>query len=304
VRLIFIFVDGIGLGNNFKDNPFVFSKTPGISSLLEGMPLTKEAKGFVGSKASLYGVDATLGVPGLPQSATGQTALFTGTNAPRYLGNHLRGFPNSLLRKLIADYSMFKQLQQEGGRVAFINAYRPPFFDLLRHGLPGNRYSCSTLITFYGGLPFYGLGDLKAGKALYMDITNEILQRLGFEVSLISPEKGAEHLVQISRDFDFCLFEYFLSDLAGHLGDRSEASRVINILDRFIGTLTELIDPGEDMVLVCSDHGNLEDLRIRNHTLNEVPVLLVGNQKARELLNGSLNSLIDVLPLIKKLLKY
>ncbi|MFO7951323.1 MAG: peptidase [Bacillota bacterium] len=303
MRLIFIFVDGIGLGRPGNDNPFVFSETAGLSDLLEGEHLTKEKKGFIGSKATLLGVDATLGISGLPQSATGQTALFTGINAAYYLGNHLRGFPNGPLRNIIAEHSIFRQLKKMGCQVAFINAYRPPFFDLLKHGLPGNRYSCSTLITYYGGLRFQGIEDIKSGKALYMDITNEVLQRLGFAVTMISPEKGAKRLIQISRDYDFCLFEYFLSDLAGHLGDRNEARRVISILDRFIGRVAELINQDEEMILISSDHGNLEDLSSRNHTYNEVPVLLVGDHNARNKFNH-INSLVDILPGIKEVLNY
>ena len=302
MRVILIFVDGVGLGSQDDNNPFVFTPTPGLSGLLAGKMLTREAKDYAGPEATLLGIDATLGVPGLPQSATGQTALFTGVNAPACLGDHLRGFPNSALRKIIAENSMFKQLKKEGFEVAFTNAYRPPFFDLLRHGLPGNRYSCSTLTTYYGDLPFFRLKDIKDGKALYMDITNEILNRLGYDVPLFTPEEGAERLFEISREYDFCLFEYFLSDLAGHLSDQAEASRVISTLDRFIGGLAKLIDPGNEMIVVVSDHGNLEDINSENHTLNEAMLLLIGDSCRRSRLNIRLSSLTDVLPAIKELL--
>jgi len=302
VRVILIFVDGVGLGNQDENNPFVFTPTPGLSGLLAGKDLTREAKDYAGPEATLLGIDATLGVPGLPQSATGQTALFTGINAPACLGDHLRGFPNSTLRKIIEENSMFKLLKKERFKAAFANAYRPPFFDLLRHGLPGNRYSCSTLATYYGGLPFFSLDDIKAGEALYMDITNEILTRLGYDVPMFTPEEGAERLAEISRNYDFCLFEYFLSDLAGHLSDQDEASRVISTLDRFIGGLAELIDPGYEMIVVVSDHGNLENISSGNHTLNEAMMLLIGDPIRRNRLNAGLSSLTDVLPAIKELL--
>jgi hypothetical protein len=38
-------------------------------------------------------LDASLCVPGLPQSATGQAALLTGLNAPELMGRHIEGFP-------------------------------------------------------------------------------------------------------------------------------------------------------------------------------------------------------------------
>jgi len=303
LRLLFIFVDGIGLGTQQVGNPFVFTDTPGISSLLDGQHLTENAKNHKGSKATLLGLDATLNVPGFPQSATGQASIFTGSNAAAYLGRHLRGFPNSALRGLISRKSMFKQLREKGFRVAFANAYRPSFFDLLRCDLPGNRFSCSTLTAYYGGLPFLGLDDLKAGNALYMDITNDTLQRMGFDVPLIAPEKGAERLIEISRNFDFCLFEYFLSDLAGHLAEQSESGRVISILDSFIGSLAEQIDPQEEMILVSSDHGNLEDLSSRRHTINEVPALLIGDLQKRRQIDDQLKTLTDLLPAINTVLE-
>ncbi len=302
MRLIFVFIDGVGLGEQQAYNPFVYTETPGLSGLLEGRRLTKEAVKYEGPKSSLFSLDATLGVSGLPQSATGQASIFTGINAAAYLGRHLHGFPNSPLRRLIAEKSLFKQLKKKGCRVTFANAYRPPFFELLRRGLPGSHYSCSTLIAYYGGLPFYSLEDIKLGRALYMDITNELLQRLQFDVPLLTPEQGAGQLINISKKFDFCLFEYFLSDLAGHLADSNEASRVVARLDQFIGSLADRIDPAEEMLMITSDHGNLEDINRRNHTLNRVPLLLVGDLDQRRGLGRTINDLTDLLPLIKKIL--
>ncbi len=299
MRLLFIFIDGIGLGREQPDNPFIYTETPGISKLLDGKNLTADSANYRGGQASLLGLDAALGVSGLPQSATGQASIFTGINAAAFMGGHLNGFPDQKLRKLLSLKGLFRWLKSKGYQVAFANAYRPLFFDLLRRGLPGNRYSCSTLITYYGGLPFYSINDLKAGKALFMDITNDILQRMGYDVPLITPEEGAERLITISRNYDFCLFEYFLSDLAGHLADHSEAGRIISILDRFIGELADKINPEETTLFVTSDHGNLEDLTIRDHTLNQVPALLVGDLELRSVLHPRLKNLTDLLPAVK-----
>ncbi len=300
MRLLFVFVDGVGLGKEQQDNPFYVNETPGLTKILDGKRLTCASAGHAGCKASLVGLDAALGVPGLPQSATGQASIFTGVNAPAILGCHLNGYPEIRLRRLLSAKGIFRQLKKKGRKVIFANAYRPMFFQMLNRGLPGNRYSCSTLVTYYGGLPFYGLSDLKEGRALYMDITNDILRRMGFNLPLITPEEGAGRLVAISKNYDFCLFEYFLSDLAGHMADRVEAARVIAILDRFIGTLADLIDPDQTMLLVSSDHGNLEDVSGRGHTYNQVPALLVGNRVLRSYLEPGLTDLTDLLPAICK----
>lgn len=304
MRLLFIFIDGVGLGLEQPDNPFYTTETSGIAAILGGRSLTASAAGFCGAQASLCSLDATMGVPGLPQSATGQAAIFTGLNAPEYMGSHLNGFPDQKLRKLLATRGLFRQLKSSRCKVIFANAYRPPFFDLLRRGLPGNRYSCSTLITYYGGLPFLSLNDLVAGRALFMDITNDILQKMGFAVPLITPEEGAGRLLAISKNYDFTLFEYFLSDLAGHMADQSEAGKVIQILDRFIGTLAVKINFNDTILIIASDHGNLESLTSRDHTLNKVPALLVGNRELRVLLQPEMHDLTDLLPAFKKALAW
>ena len=72
-------MDGIGLGPSGPVNPFSFAATPAIRSLIGGN-LVSETEWVEREGMVFRGVDATLGVPGLPQSATGQTALFAGAN--------------------------------------------------------------------------------------------------------------------------------------------------------------------------------------------------------------------------------
>ncbi len=296
MRILFIFIDGVGLGDDHPANPFVFAETPKINHLLEGRNLTGAAAGFKSGEASLLALDASLGVDGLPQSATGQTAIFTGCNAPAYLGRHLNGFPDQRLRKLLATRGIFRQLQKRNYKAFFANAYRPPFFDLLRRGLPGDYYSCSTLITYYGRLKFNSLDELVDGKALYMDVTNEILRRMGYDLPAITPESAAERLLRLSRAYDFTLFEYFLSDLAGHMSDKDEAVKVISVIDQFIGRLVELLNPQDELLIVTSDHGNLEDLSTGDHTTNPVPLLLAGNRLMRERVCNSARDITDIAP--------
>jgi 2,3-bisphosphoglycerate-independent phosphoglycerate mutase len=295
LQQILIFIDGVGLGASKSKNPFFSCKTPGLDSVLEDRRFVSETAGFCGSKATLAGIDATLGVPGLPQSATGQASIFTGINAAAYLGSHLNGFPNRKLRGLLALKGLFKRFQQNNYRVCFANAYRPQFFDLLADGLPGDYYSCSTLVTYYGGLKFFGLPDLLNGQAIYMDITNNLLNKQDYEMPMITPEEGASRLLKLSRHYDFCLFEYFLSDLAGHLGDEEQIAKVINTLDRFIGTLAMEFNPGDTFIMVSSDHGNLEDTTVSDHTLNSVPLLMIGDPELRRVIGSETENLTDLL---------
>ncbi len=304
MRTLLIFIDGVGLGDSVKSNPFVFTETPSINALLGGSPLCRDRIGFGSEMVSLLGLDAGLGVKGLPQSATGQASIFTGENAPGLLGTHLNGFPNAALREMLAEKGMFKQLKERGYNCNFANAYRPPFFELFRLGLPGSHYSCSTLITYYGGLPFHSLEHLRQEKAIYMDIDNSLLQHMNEPVERISPEESGRRLVKISGQYDCTLFEYFLSDLAGHAADFGEARQVVETLDRFLGAVAEGLDLTNTLLIITSDHGNLEDLNHREHTTNPVPALLVGNQALRRAILPTMHDLTHVLPAIKTALAW
>lgn len=279
MSIIFLFIDGVGLAPPGKNNPFSAVATPCLSSLLDGKTLTLDAADRTYDRSSLLSLDATLGVKGLPQSATGQATLFTGVNAARLLGFHLRGFPvNSELRKVLSEKGMFKNFLDKGLRCTFANAYKPEFFQGFT-GAVKESYSCSTLINLYAGLPFRGLGEMLTGKAVYMDITNEVLQKLGYNVPLISPQQAGKRLMAVSREYDLTLYEHFLTDLAGHNCDYAEAERVIRTFDVFLGEIVKEMDQDRDLLLVVSDHGNLENLQTKTHTRNPVPALLVGKRR-------------------------
>ena len=90
-RLLLIFVDGVGLAAATKYNPLAQLPAPGFDRLLGG-PLTLEQCRQT-DDLLLTGIDANLGVEGLPQSATGQAALFTGENVAQIMGRHVTGLP-------------------------------------------------------------------------------------------------------------------------------------------------------------------------------------------------------------------
>ena len=110
-RTLMVFVDGLGMGApDPAYNPIFGGAAPVLARLLaeEAAP-----------------VDATLGVPGLPQSATGQTTLFTGVNAAAAVGRHVEGFPGPALQAILREFNLFSRLRARGGAVAFANAYYP-----------------------------------------------------------------------------------------------------------------------------------------------------------------------------------
>jgi len=241
------------------------------------------------------GLDATLGVDGIPQSATGQTALLTGINAPRLLGRHLFGFPNSTLRRVIMEHSLLKQIDGRGLNCAFLNAFRPRFFELGAE-VWTKPLSVTTWTNGAARLPFFTLDDVAAGRSIYQDFTNRSLRERGFDLPVYSPAEAGAILGCRSADYDFLLYEYFRTDGAGHSCDMDRCVAELQGLEEFLESVLETIDLDETLLIVTSDHGNIEDLSVRGHTRNRALTVLWG--RGAEEAVERLETILDVPRLI------
>jgi hypothetical protein len=185
-------------------------------------------------------------------------------------------------------------VKELGLRAAFINAYRPLFFRL--KSKTQWRLSATTVANLAAELPFFTLDDIVKRRSLYHDFTNQILVKRGFSVPLFTPEQAGQILSEIAQNYDFTLYEYFLTDMIGHSQKIDLARAEILKLDTFLKTLLHSIDLKKHMVILTSDHGNIEDLSIQSHTRNQVMTLLWGPeiQKARD----SIQSIEDITPFI------
>ncbi len=273
---ILIMVDGLGIPSEPLDSS-IYAAHPTLARLFANFAIP---------------LDACLGLPGTPQSATGQTALFTGVNAATVLGEHLSGFPNAQLREIIERDNIFRKLQEQGYDPTFANAYAR----LTEANLPVAFRSVTTVATLAAFDGVRTRDDLLAGHAVYHDLTREWLRTHGGlpDVPLIDEEQAAGHLVDIARSVDFCLFEYFLTDHAAHRGNRREQDRVLTSLDRFLARLLQTMDRDHDLLLITSDHGNIEDPTQRLHTRNPVPWIAVGRNAERA--RTGMKSILDVTP--------
>jgi 2,3-bisphosphoglycerate-independent phosphoglycerate mutase len=290
VRILMIFVDGVGLGDpDPATNPFVRARTPTLRRLLGG-PLAGRTAVRT-EEAVMMPLDAQLGVPGLPQSATGQVALLTGENAPALAGRHVTAYPTQTLRALLEERGLFPRFRMRGLPVALANAYTSEYFA----AVAGRklRHAAITLNALQAGVPLRGLDDLRAGRAVYQDLTNARLREGGVAVPLITPEEAGRRLAVLSAGYGFTLFEFFQTDLAGH-GRVPDRLGVVERLDRFLGAALGAADLRDTLVLLTSDHGNLEDTRTDAHTLNPVPAVLVGAERDR--VAAGLRALTDVAP--------
>src|SRR4030095_3288050 len=240
--------------------------------------------------------DACLGVSGRPQSASGQTTILTGINAPQLVGAHKQGFPNQQLLDIIREHSIFLQLKNKGiESITFANTYTRRFFERRPRWI-----SAPTAAVEAAGLPFNVVDDLRAGRAVYHDFTNAMLGERGESAPLRTPEEAGYVLAGIVSAHRFTLYEYFITDKIGHAQDFIEARRVLPMLAEFIRTLLRNLDLTRTTVILTSDHGNIEDLSARNHTLNSVPTIVWGAQ--RERIAAQIQTLGDITPAIVRLL--
>lgn len=286
MSILFLFVDGVGLAPEGPDNPLSDAPTPAIRSVLNGA-LTIERVG-ASSGVLLRPLDATMGVTGLPQSGTGQTALLSGVNAAALHGRHQPHLPPVALRPLLVERSIFRRLTEGGRRVAFANALGVRYWEAL--AARRLRRSASVIAAEGAGVRFRNDTDLRAGSALTWDITGETIRASGGDVPVISAHAAGARLARLATRYDFVFFETFITDLAGHgrlahmaFADQhpptvTEQIHMAMAMERVDGLIAGVLNTmhSSDTLILTSDHGNIESLTAKTHTLNPTPLLVVG----------------------------
>ena len=292
-----IFIDGIGIGKkDYQNNPFfkfgfrTFTEIFGSIPFLENQMLKSE-------NAFVFPVDARMGVSGIPLSGTGQTSIFCGVNAPKIIGKHFGPHPYSTLVPIIREKNILHEFQKLKMKVTFANAYPKVFFDYVNSGR--RRLSVTTLSCILNGMRLNKISDLHRGKALSAEIDNRrMVERLNYKLPIIKPETAANRLLKIGSKNHFTLFEIFHTDHLGHGRNIEWLEYTTKVLDRFLyHTITNL--PKNMTLIVCSDHGNFEDLSIKMHTLNHAIGITAG--KNAEYLSKRIKKLYQIKPSIMKM---
>ncbi len=287
MAVIFIFIDGVGLGKDDTSNPFFKSRYRSFEELTGGY-FNSSAERVIENGHLFKAIDANLGVEGLPQSGTGQTALFTGRNAAKEIGKHFGPFPHTGIKPFLKKESIFHGVKELGKKPYFMNAYPPIFFE---HAKRRNRWSCTTLMTKSAGVKLNSTEEVFNETALTAEIVqNAWRERLGIDIPKITPTDAAKRLLNVVPDYELVLYEYYLTDKAGHNQSHADAERVLKPLDEF---LLHIIKEkrSKDTLVITSDHGNLEDLSTKTHTRNKVPLFILG-ENSRDF--DKVESLTDV----------
>ena len=127
MALIFVMIDGVGLAPTGPHNP-VAEGMPRLMDLLDG-PLT-DALHIETANLRVVPIDATLGLPGLPQSGSGHAAIY-GFNAAAFNGRHQPSYPTIAMREYLSQQNLFQSAQTQGARVVWANGYLPGYLEVV-----------------------------------------------------------------------------------------------------------------------------------------------------------------------------
>jgi 2,3-bisphosphoglycerate-independent phosphoglycerate mutase len=274
-NILMIFLDGVGIGKkDYQFNPFFKYGFNTFEQIFGEIPSLENTR-LVNGQKFLFPTDANLGVEGLPQSGTGQASIFCGFNAPKFAGKHYGPYPfTTTIPKLQKD-SLLVYYKEKFNSSYFANAYPKVFFDYVNSGR--SRLSVTILTCRLSGIRLNTVTDVRKGNALTAEITNERWnQRLGYKLTAIKPKSAARRLLRISHKHKFTLYEYYLTDHLGHLRLSNEFEKLFSELDEFLFTLLNEVDSNRMTLIICSDHGNIEDLSIKTHTRNPSLTITAG----------------------------
>lgn len=312
-RLLFVFLDGVGLGSaDPRRNPFA-APWPGLARVAGAVWTASGWTESARPERVRRGLDARVAHPGLPQSATGQTMLLTGRNAVAVMGRHYGPWPGPTLVALLRRGTLFHDAVERGG-AALANAYPDAYVEALaqrparaatdpRQRLRARwRPSTAVVAALAAGVRLRDASDFAAGHAVAADLDGRSLapdDDRAVAPARFGPEAQARVLAALALEHELCFLDVWSGDRAGHRQDASAAHEVVARLERLLVTLVDAL--ADDVtLLVTSDHGNLEDVNSPRHTLAPVPLLALGPHAQAF---ATARSLLDVAPAARRVLQ-
>jgi 2,3-bisphosphoglycerate-independent phosphoglycerate mutase len=301
-HVLIFFLDGVGLGESDPEiNPFVNARLPNLTGLLGENWYLRDQPPRSRQRASLVPTNTTLGVPGLPQSATGQATILTGRNVPQLIGEHYGPKPNGAIAGQIAAGTLFGEVVGAGGTAALLTPYPQRYFDAIDSGR--RLLSAVPLAATGAGVPLRTVDDLRAGKAISPDFTAQGWHdQLGYDdVPVVSPAEAGARIAALAQAHTFSFFEHWPSDRSGHRGSLQQAVEHLELIDEALGGLLDAWDDDSALLMITSDHGNIEAKDRRQHTANPVPTILVG--MGHDALAPVIRDLTDIAPVVRTFLE-
>jgi hypothetical protein len=273
---------------------------PALHRLTNGHRWLRET-GFQQSERAIFiPTDPRLGILGKPQSATGQATILTGLNVPQLIGEHYGPKPNEAVRTILSQHSFFKQVRNHGLPAALLDAYPARLHQDIARGK--TLRSSIQQAAYEGGQELFGMDELKARQALTPEWTGQSWHTYLklTDTPVYTPYEAGRLLVEISRQYAFAMHSHWMTDMVGHRGPLERGVELLELFDGVVAGILDAWDDNEGLVIVTSDHGNLEDVSSRSHTENNVPTLIIGSEKAG--FADGLNDLSNLVPRMAALL--
>ena len=301
MHILVLFLDGIGLGENDPDkNPFATANMPTIQGLTNGKRWLAETGKQESKRALFIPTDPRLGVAGRPQSGTGQATILTGLNIPQMIGRHYGPKPEAQTREIIREHSYFKRVIERGKKATLLTAYPQG----LLHDFERGKTLRSSIqqAAFETGQPHFSVDDVIGKRALTAEWTTDAWQHyLKLDtVPDYSAREAGQLLARLSRNYDFAFHSHWFTDRVGHRGPFSQGVELLEMFDQVMAGILDEWNDEEGLVIVISDHGNMEDVSIRHHTENDIPTLIIGDRK--EDFAEGYSALTDLVPAFDKML--
>ncbi len=199
----------------------------------------------------------------------------TGVNCAQLHGAHFGPYPPSTVRPMLEERNLFARAAVAGRAIDFANAFPQMYFERVAV----RPAMMPTIASSYlaAGRALHTAADLGAGRAVSAEFLNARWPEMGHpDIAPITIDEAGKHLAAIVNASSFTMFEYWLTDKAGHARDMAMAVRVTEALDAMLGAFFNYADMARTTVVITSDHGNMEDLTTGSHTLNPVPLIAVG----------------------------
>jgi 2,3-bisphosphoglycerate-independent phosphoglycerate mutase len=283
----------VGLGESDPQrNPFAAAHAPTLAELAGG-PWLHGLRPVSEPGRTVAALDATLGDPGRPQSATGQSTLLTGRDAVAVMGGPYGPWPGPRLRALLERDTLFHAaaVAAPGVGAVLANAYPDAYLEALARPTGRHRRArapAAVVAATAADVPLRGREAWAAGRAVAPDLdgggwhgaAGVAVRGRGGVAAVRGARAGdvgreAARLAALAADHPLTYLDVWVTDQVGHRAELATATALVERLDRFVAALLEAL-PSRVTLVVTSDHGNLEDALDRRHTRAEVPLIAVG----------------------------
>jgi len=275
----------VGLGEpDPLRNPFAAAHAPTLTALAGG-PWLRDLGRVSEPGRAVSALDATLGHPGRPQSATGQSTLLTGRDAVAVMGGPYGPWPGPRLRAFLERDTLFHDAAAAapGVGAALANAYPDAYLEALARPTGRHRRArapAAVVAARAADVPLRGREAWAAGRAVAPDFDGGGWQRSASGGGVQRHGVGdvgreARRLAALAADHPLTYLDVWVTDQVGHRAELATATALVERLDRFVAALLAALASRVTLV-VTSDHGNLEDALDRRHTHAEVPLIAVG----------------------------